>query len=206
MESKRLGNFKDFDSNLTKNETFFSRENEEEIENDNAFSTSGKTSEETEEVINLEEEEAFEEGDNDEGQNAITDDNTGMEDANDDAIDDEIQQDAEIIGTQEPGGFNPNFSRTPQEWSVVKFMTDAGIRLGMDYSNSVDQGVEVMGANLDYEACCAELDKLSNDLGIDQHDSGLETYIGSMNKSIINKPEQKTSYGDGMDNKLDLAV
>lgn len=166
---KLIKGFNSFDKKA--NESMFSGKEETEI-------AKNLTSFEDEEEVSF-------------GENELTGDNQ-MQDSNDDQVDDEIQyaEGEEQGNDTDRGGFNPNVSMTPQDWSVIKFMTDGGMRLGMGYSNEIDQGVEVVKPNLDYTTCCTELDSLSNELGIQQHDNGIENYLGGMHKSMINKPSQ----------------
>lgn len=166
---KIVRNFKNFDK---VDESLFSGEQEEYItSNDTMF---GK---EEEEEITFDE-------------NELTSDND-MLDSNDDKIDDEIQQ----SDVKKPSGFNPNISMTPQDWSIIKFMSDGGIRLGMGYSNELDQDVEVLGSNLDYQSCVDKLTQMSSELNIPQFNNSVENYLGGMHKSMVVKPSQKTSYG-----------
>ena len=72
----------------------------------------------------------------------------------------------------------------------------------MSMSNEIDQGVEVVKPNMDFMSCCSELDSLSNELGVQQHDNSIENYLGGMHKAMVVKPatpevpaSQKTSYG-----------
>lgn len=189
--SKNIKQFNNFDESNQIDESLFSGENEEPLSANNAFSEEEETSFEAGVLAFDDEDDTFDD-------NELTSDNE-MEDSNSDAIDDEIQYAGGSETTNTDSGFNPNFSRTPQEWSIVKFMSDAGMRIGMDYSNEVDQGVEVVKNGLDYETCCSEIDALSSELGIDQFDNmGGEKYIGGLHKSMIKKNIEtpKTSYGE----------
>lgn len=195
---KLIKGFNNFDSKT--NESLFSGEQEEDVTpNETSFSneeeeeTSSANEEETNEETNEEEEEASF------GENELTGDNE-MLDTDDDQIDDEIQQDG--VTEQTPDTFNPNVSMTPQDWSIVKFMTDGGMRLGMDYSNEIDQNVEIVAGNLDFQSCCDQLDSLSSELGIAQHDNSIENYLGGLSKAMIKKPntgDTTTSYGGGVE-------
>lgn len=194
-------------NNFDVKESFFSRENEEDLTNDNSFSESEEDAKSKDDKTidfdskekdkNVEEEELFDnEPDFDfdkDGDNDLTFDND-MVDVNDDKISDDIQQ----IVTQKIDfdGFNPNISMLPKEWSIVKHMTDHGVRIGMCYSNNIDDGCEEIKSNLDYETACQEITKCSTDLNIPEFDSNIENYLGGLNKSIINKKSPKTSYGE----------
>jgi len=153
--------FNDFNKT---NESFYSRENEESLSNDNIFN---------------------------EDEESITDDND-MIDKNDDHIDDEIQYSSGDIETF--SNFNPNVSMLPKEWSIIKHMTDHGVRLGMCYTTDIDDGCEEIESNLDYNTACDSLTQHSNNLNIQQFNNSIENYLGGLHKSIIKKPNISTSY------------
>lgn len=122
--------------------------------------------------------------------------NTTIEDTNNDNIDDDIQAhdgDVEQLAT-----FNPNDPMLPREWSIIKHMTNHGVRLGMCYSNDIDANCQEIESNLDYETACKRIDKHSMDLGISEFDSSKEKYLGGLRKSIISKEkpsDDSKSYG-----------
>jgi hypothetical protein len=209
---KIVRGYKDFDVN----ESFFSRENEEDLTNDNSFSESEESAKESDkekekkkdeaesdsskkkdgekkekkgEESGKEEEESFEFASD---ENEMTSDND-MEDANDDKIDDEIQSTA--AKTNSFDGFNPNVSMLPREWSIVKHMSDHGVRLGLCFTSDID-GEEEIESNLDYQTAMANLDKHSDELGVQKFDHDIEKYVGGLSKSIIKKEDPKTSYGE----------
>lgn len=92
--------------------------------------------------------------------------------------------------------FDPSYTSTPRDCSVVKCMTDKGMRIGVIYSCDLEVGLEELCSNVTLSDALNNANNYATTQNLPIYNHKTETFIGAVPTCLIIKPkvDVSTSY------------
>lgn len=108
-------------------------------------------------------------------------------------VEDSLENQTEI--PKEPEASTDTFTATSYskpEWCIAKFMTDNGIRIGIDCMSECD--CDIIKDNLSYTEAVDCIDSIAQECDVELYDSEKDVFIGKISPVVVKREKKSTSY------------